>query len=222
MRGAGFDAWLLRSPETLFWMREAGILPGREELVSDHTMYVFNRNAAQLLREMMTGRGLAESGSGREEPARVTETLPLELNSRELRALCRADRPEQEGKEPGSCACFGHELVVYGRAPMMVSAQCVRKTARGCDRKPCVMQLRDRKGMLLPVKNNCTFCYNTVYNARPTVLYDCGEELSEIGADRLRYEFTVESGREVKEIVSGTRIFGENGFTRGHFHRGVE
>ena len=235
---AGFDAFLLRSLEELCFLREEGFpgegfcggagsaqadpgadtepeakpdtKPGakrRTELVADHGMYAFNGTAAALLEQILAG----EAGQERFQsacPYRLT--LPLELNSRELAALCRMDR-----KAP-------HELVVYGRAPMMVSAQCIRKTLRGCDKRPVVMQLKDRKGALLPVKNNCTFCYNTILNAGPTVIYDREKELSEIGADSLRYEFTTETAKEVKEILSGKRIWRENEFTRGHFKRGVE
>lgn len=213
---------------------------GSLELVADHTMYAFNKEAADCLRmifseEMRFGSEAESDGRGettaKEDGAAFVsggtvgaaflpgaqrtqiafrETLPLELNRRELAALCHAD-----GNTP-------HELVVYGRAPMMVSAQCVRKTAKSCDRKRCVMYLRDRKGMQLPVKNNCTFCYNTILNAQPTVLLDLPDELSTVGADCLRLEFTTESGTEVKEILSGRRIFKNNAFTRGHFHRGVE
>ena len=217
---------------------------GSLELVADHTMYAFNKEAADCLHMIFSeemrfgseaesdGRGeIAAETTAKEDGAAFVsggtagaaflpgaqknqivfrETLPLELNRRELAALCRADRNTP------------HELVAYGRAPMMVSAQCVRKTAKACDRKRCIMYLRDRKGMQLPVKNNCTFCYNTILNAQPTVLLDLPDELSTVGADCLRLEFTTESGTEVKEILSGRRIFKNNAFTRGHFHRGVE
>ena len=44
-------------------------------------------------------------------------TLPYELNASELKSVC--------GK--------GSELIVYGRAPLMVSKQCVRKTYGKCE-----------------------------------------------------------------------------------------
>ncbi|MDO4266447.1 MAG: hypothetical protein Q4C63_08330 [Eubacteriales bacterium] len=212
--GAGFDAFLIRSLEELCFLRELKKETGMEtdaELVTDHSLYVFNSFAAAVMEELLAEGGAAAAGTealGADRGVRIT--LPLELNSRELAALCRMDR-----KVP-------HELLVYGRAPMMVSAQCIRKTLCGCDKRPVVMQLKDRKGALLPVKNNCTFCYNTILNAGPTVIYDREKELSEIGADSLRYEFTTETAKEVKEILSGKRIWRENEFTRGHFKRGVE
>ena len=63
-------------------------------------------------------------------------TWPVELNSRELGRL----------PVPG-------ELVVYGRLPMMVSAQCIHKGTEQCDKKPEILVLKDRKGAQFPVKN---------------------------------------------------------------------
>ena len=204
---ASFDAFLFRDLEEPAWLWESGILQELRgdqmpEFVSDHTMYAFNREAEACLEMIFSGEGIPS--------VRFTETFPLELNRKELAALC------QNGQRKT------RELIVYGRAPMMVSAQCIRKTMKSCDRKRCVMYLRDRKGMRLPVKNNCTFCYNTILNAQPTVLCDLERELAELEPVIRRYEFTTESGRDVKEILSGQRIFQGNEFTRGHFRRGIE
>ena len=56
-------------------------------------------------------------------------TAPLELNSRELRELDIRDG----------------ELLVYGRIPVMVSAQCIERTTSGCSKKPGVRVLQDRR-----------------------------------------------------------------------------
>ena len=76
-------------------------------------------------------------------------TAPLELNSREL-------------EEKGIC---GEELMVYGNIPMMVTAQCLKKTLEGCTGRPELLWMKDRKGKEFPVKNHCRFCYNTIYNS---------------------------------------------------------
>ena len=47
------------------------------------------------------------------------DTVPAELNFREMR--------RRENRDS--------ELVVYGRLPLMISAQCLAKTTRGCDKK---------------------------------------------------------------------------------------
>ena len=223
--GAGFDAWLLRNLEELSWISEKWLEGALQEkalpaLVSDYTMYGWNRQARALL------EGVFELCL--KKAPELWETLPLELNCREIKALLqgegkgqRAQGGEAEPHVPAE-GCQKNELVVYGRIPMMVSAQCIRRTIKGCDRHMCLMKLEDRTGALLPVKNNCTFCYNTILNARPLVLYDLEKELAGLGVQSLRYEFTTENAREVKEIMAGKRIFHENEFTRGHFRRGVE
>lgn len=244
--GAGFDAWLLRSLEELSWISEKWLEGALQEtalpaLVFDYTMYGWNRQARALLNavfELCLKKAPEPSmgpeaqkcfreaeGTGSPE---LWETLPLELNCRELKALLQGEgtgpRAQSGESEPHALAdgCRQNEVVVYGRIPMMVSAQCIRRTIKGCDRHMCLMKLEDRTGAFLPVKNNCTFCYNTILNARPLVLYDLEKELAGLGVQSLRYEFTTENAREVKEIMAGKRIFHENEFTRGHFRRGVE
>lgn len=229
--GAGFDAWLLRNLEELSWISEKWLEGALQEkalpaLVSDYTMYGWNRQARALLEGVfeLCLKKAPELSMGPE----LWETLPLELNCRELKALLQEEGKGQRTQggeaEPHVPAegCRKNELVVYGRIPMMVSAQCIRRTIKGCDRHMCLMKLEDRTGAFLPVKNNCTFCYNTILNARPLVLYDLEKELAGLGVQSLRYEFTTENAREVKEIMAGKRIFHENEFTRGHFRRGVE
>lgn len=143
------------------------------------------------------------------------QTFPLELNAKELLRM------------GGS----GRELVVYGRAPVMVSAQCMKKTAKGCDRRPETLTLRDRMGKEFPVRNHCRFCYNTIYNTSPLSLLTEKKTLEQLKPAVLRLEFTVESAGEVRQAV---KAFGDQylrglpakqpseGMTRGHFKRGVE
>lgn len=207
---AGFDAWLIRSLEELPWLWETGLLSNSQaELVTDHTMYAWNRQARTLLREIFRKfwQDIGRNGIGEAQQI-LTVTLPLELNLRELLAV-------QEKRQL-------EELVVYGRAPMMVSAQCVKRTVEGCDQHPEILYLRDRKSQLLPVKNCCRFCYNTIFNAVPTVFFDQEEAVKRLAPNSVRYEFTTETKQEVKEILHGKRIISGNGMTRGHFRRGVE
>lgn len=143
------------------------------------------------------------------------DTAPLELNAREL-------------KERG---CHGSELVVYGYLPVMVSAQCLHKTAARCVKRQELMYLKDRKGKEFPVKNFCLPCYQVVYNCAPLKLEDCYREIRELGPASLRLSFTSEAAGEVLEITRRYAArFLENreiplcdgAFTRGHFKRGIE
>lgn len=193
---AGFDGYLVRSLEEAGMLRREGV---RGEMVMDHMMYSYNRQADQWFYEL---------GS-------VRNTAPVELNGREWR-------------ERG---CQGAEVIVYGRLPMMVSAQCIRRTTVGCDKKAGLLHLRDRMGNRLPVKNECRYCMNTIYNGNPLSLLDVADEVRRLRPDVCRLNFTVESRQETEDALrlfedaygNGKKVK-ENipGFTRGHYKRGVE
>lgn len=192
LKNAEFDCWLVRNMETALWLKENGIAVSGEKIIFDHTVYSFNSVTDEAISDISGFSG-------------YTGTFSLEESGKEISAMSR----NTDGYK---------ELCVYGRVPMMVTAQCVRKTALRCDRRMCVMKLKDRTGMFLPVKNCCTFCCNTVYNGVPTVLFDLGDELSEIAPDFIRYEFTTEAPEEVRSILKGEM---PRFFTRGHFRKGV-
>lgn len=143
-------------------------------------------------------------------------TLPIEETARELRSL----------------DTVGQEMIVAGRLPMMVSANCLKKTAARCDHKPEYMKLRDRRLMEMPVKTHCTFCYNTIYNAAPLSLSGVAAELTGLKLGAVRLLLSNESAAETKTAVRSiyrSFVLGEQGgpeayenFTRGHFKRAVE
>ncbi len=138
---------------------------------------------------------------------------------------------EENGREWRQRGCCGGEIIVYGRLPMMVSAQCIRRTAKGCDKKSGILYLKDRLGNRLPVKNHCRFCFNTIYNSNPLSLLDEAEEILGLRPACCRLNFTVESREETAAVL---KLFEETyrdgkkgkenipGFTRGHYRRGVE
>ena len=66
---------------------------------------------------------------------------------------------------------FPAELVIYGYYPIMVTAQCPISTAEGCSHTPKLTALKDRTGALLPVKNRCAFCQNTISIPSPCPLW---------------------------------------------------
>ena len=143
------------------------------------------------------------------------QTLPLELNSQELEQL----------------GCQGLELVVYGYLPVMTSAQCIQKTTDRCTHRPGLLRMRDRTGKDLPVKNRCTFCYNTIYNPSPLSLLGQEHLIHRLAPDAIRLQFTWETKEQIRQIVQAYRavfLEGKTGqipftdITRGHFKRGVE
>jgi putative protease len=141
-------------------------------------------------------------------------TWPVELNSRELGKL----------RVPG-------ELLVYGRLPMMVTAQCLHQGMEGCDKTPVVLTLKDRKGKSFPVKNHCAFCYNSIYNSAALSLLGLEDAVKALSPLGLRLQFTTENKAQTKAVIqsfSDGFLYGREAkltfeeFTRGHFKRGVE
>lgn len=145
----------------------------------------------------------------------VRSTAPLELNAGELR---------QRGME-------GSEMVVYGYLPVMVSAQCIKKTMGDCRRRSGRIFLKDRMNKEFCVKNVCEECYNVIYNTSPLSLLGMEKEILSMGPEALRLDFTIESPEEAvritEDFIAGfyrheTGIVPEGDFTRGHFKRGIE
>lgn len=141
--------------------------------------------------------------------------LPLELNDRELAEL----------------GCSDKELLVYGYLPLMVSAQCMEKTTEGCTRQKRVYYLQDRYKKKFPVKNNCSCCYNTIYNSVPLQLIQSRKKIEVLKPKYLRLQFTLENGKETKEILESyiqafirkeQCSYLPKEFTKGHFGRGIE
>ena len=123
----------------------------------------------------------------------------------------------------------GSECVIYGRLPLMVSAQCLEKNTAGCSRRNAVNELTDRMGVKFKVKSECVFCYNVIYNSVPLSLLKEMKPLLSMGFDGFRLSFTLESGEETAVILRAAHgaLRGGSGeipgaSTRGHFMRGVE
>ena len=202
LENAGFDGVLVRALEEIQWLEDNRIsLP----FITDASVYAWNSGT---LEELASKNPLAV-------------TMPWELNSREMGPVVLAC---SKADIPG-------ELVVYGHAPMMVSAQCITRTVKSCTHKRGLLMLKDRTGAMLPVKNHCRFCYNTIYNPSPVSLLGSEDLIRHMGLARIRLQFTVEDAQQtgkVLEAFSSSFLRGEmkeppfKDFTRGHFKRGVE
>lgn len=134
-------------------------------------------------------------------------TLPVELNQKQLETLTLSNT----------------ELEVYGYQQLMISAQCIRNTTTGCNRKNDRLYLIDRMGKHFYVASICKYCYNLIYNSVPTVLYDILSPGLQSDCN-LRLHFTRETEEEMREVIErfleGQPYSGE--LTRGHYKRGVE
>ena len=138
----------------------------------------------------------------------------MELNLNEIKQL----------KNPGN------EIIAYGKIPMMVSAQCLKKTTKGCDNKKEILILKDRKNSDMQVKTHCDFCYNTILNSKPLSIIGMEKEIKKISPGILRLWFTTEDAAKTKFIIKkyidnfckNLDVENISDFTRGHLKRGIE
>ncbi|MBR1931259.1 MAG: U32 family peptidase [Lachnospiraceae bacterium] len=148
--------------------------------------------------------------------------IPYELRAGEWRCLLSEGLPAKK--------------LVYGRLPMMLTANCVAKSALQCRKhsesdKRNEAHLIDRYHKDFPVWLNCRQCMNVIYNSVPLSLH--GEWDKWKKKVEALISFTVEDGSEVHDILDYfemlyTRSGGEKRkppyaeYTTGHEKRGVE
>lgn len=143
-------------------------------------------------------------------------TASVELNFNELKDLGIEDS----------------DFIVYGHLPLMVTAQCLIKNSKGCTKNSQMTTLVDRYNKNFYVKNNCKYCYNTIYNGSPISLLGCSKEIEDLKPKNIRIDFTIEEIKKVKQILElSIQVFHYHNtkeiskvkdFTRGHFKRGIE
>ncbi len=156
-------------------------------------------------------------------------TAPVELNRNELKEL--------KG--------LYDTIIVYGRTPLMVTAQCPMKTVSGGDNKHlnktrnnyCCgndvsnIQLVDRLNVEFPVVRNCKHCYNTIYNSLPLSLLRYSNDVKSLDSNNIRLDFTIESKEETIMVLDKfIQVFyyedlttkDIDNYTRVHFNRGIE
>ncbi|MCR4705338.1 MAG: U32 family peptidase [Lachnospiraceae bacterium] len=142
-------------------------------------------------------------------------TYPLECNREDLVA-------------PG----LNGEMILYGRTPLMLSANCVRKTCFSCKNEGNeYLFLHDRYGTAFPVLTDCRHCMNIIYNSLPLSLHGFSGQISSF-AEGGRLCFTTERVEEVRQVLSLYQGFFDDehqgnalapfSFTKGHYKRGAE
>ena len=177
------------------------------ERIFDHSLYTWNRWAA---------REAAAWGA-------QCLTLPLEPHEKDLAALGESGLPREQ--------------LIYGRTPLMISAQCLFKTEGHCLKeagnpaltRPQTTPLVDRTGAAHFCQARCRHCFSILYNAVPLYLADMP-----LYGERLRIHFTTETKEEAESllghILSGLQAGSRKAlapppglsFTRGNYKKGVE
>lgn len=107
------------------------------------------------------------------------------------------------------------ELVVYGRIPLMLSAQCVMKNLNGCMnpvrdntnsealKKPAgMLWLKDRMGKTMPVENRCAWCYNVIYDSAPLDLTEYGKIIMENNFKSVRVDLSLTDYSEIDCVMN--------------------
>lgn len=132
---------------------------------------------------------------------------PVELNMGELRHL----------------DIKSGELLVYGKIPLMVTANCIDRTCAKCHKPDSSFgTFKDRKNTNMTYLACCRHCYNVIYNSVPLYLIDRENDINGISPEYISFAFCDESSSIVREIISSGNTAVSAEFTRGHFTRGVE
>ncbi|MEF9917058.1 MAG: DUF3656 domain-containing protein [Lachnospiraceae bacterium] len=191
-----YDGMVIRNYESYQFLVD---MKYQKPLILDHNVYTFNHYS----KDFWEKRNIEH------------DTVPLELNFRELKAL----------------SLETSELIVYGYLPMMVSAQCVQKTILGCTHKSGITSIRDRVQKEFVIKNCCDYCYNVIYNSAPLLLLDQKQEIEQLHTRSIRLQFTLEDKQQTLQVLKAFNDTFKKGippddlhmeFTRGHFKRGIK
>ena len=124
---------------------------------------------------------------------------------------------------------YSIEKMIYGRIPMMITANCVIKTTNGCmhSKESINAILEDRIKTHFPVHAICEYCMNVVYNSVPLSLHK--EIYSALHGYDKKLQFTVENNLETLEILNFFKKIAQGelteppfrDYTTGHEKRGI-
>lgn len=133
-------------------------------------------------------------------------TLPLELTGKELAKLSFLKESE---------------LVVYGRIPLMITAQCMLANTKQCicdEERVVEIPFEDERKRHFFSRNYCRYCYNVIYQQKALFLEE-DKWRNQFTPGRVRYDFVNESPEEIRSILSGIRGVA---FHEGHWLLGIE
>lgn len=136
-------------------------------------------------------------------------TLPLEATEKEMEQFIFLSQAE---------------IQVYGRIPLMTSAQCICANTQGCMVKNTKKQnqkicFQDQRGREFLAVNYCKYCYNVIYQKEPLYLTEEIRTNKKFDSVSKRYYFSTENGEEVSRVLAG-KI--QQKTQLGHFKRGIE
>lgn len=169
------DGYLIQNMESFAFLCQVLKVPPAC-IRTDASLYVMNQEAAQWWME----QGVRQM------------TAPWELTGKEWEQLKYKERLQ---------------LILYGHIPLMVSAQCVACNTSHCASKAqerhCQTKFQDDKKREFIAVNYCKYCYNIIYQGKPFSILQHRDDLRQAGYAHWRYEFTVETGKQVQQILTG-------------------
>ncbi len=165
------------------------------DILSDYTLYVCNSGSTDWALKEVQGI-----------------CYPVELNKGELMQIQLSDTLRKE-------------QLVYSYLPLMVTANCLKKTTDRCGQKNLYETVYDRYKKAFVSKSNCKLCYSELYNCVPLSLHKYLKDMHH-PVNAYRIDFTIEDSKmtsRVLDLYFGNGMDSELGeYTTGHFKRGVE
>lgn len=135
---------------------------------------------------------------------------------------------EENVKELQMVGVSGADLLVYGRMPLMVSAECLADNFFKCEKGKNTdnITLTDKMAAVFPVRRVCTSCYNVIYNSVCYSLEGFEEEIKKLAPGGIRFDFTFENKQEVLEVLGNGDFVSrrsnlEKKSTKGHFLKSI-
>ena len=165
------------------------------DIICDYTIYMCNSGCANYIAEIAQG-----------------VCYPVELNKGELMQI---KVPETLYKEQ----------LLYSYLPLMVTANCLKKTTDRCGQSDKLESIYDRYQKNFKIKSNCRLCYSELFNCIPMSLHKYIKEMR-YPIDGYRIDFTIEDSRMTEQVLNLYLGYAEDDqfgeYTTGHFKRGVE
>ena len=224
MRRLGFAGFCLVDAPVYTWNKEARAFVRELGFAGDTAPYELSR--AQLARRMAADSRALPDGRSKNpaaspetvgsRPAAAGSAADTESGRLPLSAPKEWERTSQEESAAARGGFAASEIQIYGRQTLMVTAQCLRKNSARCTKHPGLETLVDRTGASFPVRCNCTFCSNIIYNSVPHSLFREIPFFRKLGFSSLRLAFTTESPEEAGRLVkaAASRLRPESGPTK--------
>lgn len=195
------NGFLVKNIEELALLRSLFMNKESAEVILNHNMYIYNREAKVFWNEQGVNHF----------------TSPVELNYQELKQL---------GIDDCDMIVYGYLPLMISAQCLFESTTGCKKC-----RENNTGFLTDRLGKKFFVQTHCKGCYNIIYNSQATALHKQAAQIIGLEPANIRLDFSVEASKEMVQILSvfiDIYRYGKKNdteitdYTTGHFKRGAE